>query len=205
VLLLADRGRSLYIGSAVNARLLLCVLALSSAACGVGVGPASQRSLSSAQALSGTAEWLEFESPAARAELYRDVLRSASLQQQASKPTSAILFPMLRDGVYVAAPAVPAGLDLLLAPDSGAPYQLVLDARTDRFSDDRRDSFQGLSEREAVEQIARSLLTHWGIPAGAQPIVVERAAQVPYAAAWMDGVLRINPAFVYMVTAPASP
>lgn len=171
----------------------------------MGTGPASQRSLSSAQALSGTAEWLEFEAPAARAELYREVLRAAAAQQLAPRPAGAILFPMLRDGAYVAAPALPASLDLLLAPDAGAPYQLVLDARSDRFSDDRRDSFQGLSEREAVEQIARSLLTHWGIPPGQQPIVVERVAQVPYAAAWMDGVLRINPAFVYMVTAPASP
>ena len=65
-------------------------------------------------------------------------------------------------------------------------------------------SFQGLSEREASELVARSLLFTWGVrPDG--PVKVVRAAGAPYAAAYLDGVLRLNPAFVYMASAPSTP
>ena len=39
----------------------------------------------------------------------------------------------------------------------------------------------------------------------ADPIVVERAAGAPWAAAYIDGILRVNPSFVYMAAAPAAP
>jgi ABC-type sugar transport system substrate-binding protein len=78
---------------------------------------------------------------------------------------------------------------------------LVFETRGDRFADDRRDAFQGLSEREAAELIARSLITQWNLkPAGSVPVV--RVSGAPYAAAWIDGQLRLNPSFVYLAAAP---
>lgn len=176
-------------------KILISGVFLVTAACGGGALPS--RGVSTSQALTGTAEWLEFEPASVRQDLFREVARQS--QQQAGKH-GAVLFPMLVNGEFVAAPALDTRTDLLLATDAGAPLILVFD-RGDRFSEDRRDAFQGLSEREAAEQVARSLLTFWNIRSTA-PINVVRAAGSPYAAAWIDGELRLNPAFVYMAAAP---
>ncbi len=188
---------------AVAVRPLIFVLASSFlAACGGGALPNS-RTPSTSQALTGTAEWLEFEAPAVRADMFKDVARAS--QNQAGKPaTGQILFPVMVNGEFVAAPGIDPRMDLLMAADAGAGIQLSFDGRGDRWSDDRRDSFQGLSEREAVELIARSLVQHWNI-ARDQRIRVDRVPGAPYAAAYMDGILRVNPAFVYMATATATP
>lgn len=148
----------------------------------------------------GAAEWLEFETPQARAELFRDVVRQSQLQVGREGP---VMFPMSSDssGELVAAPALDAKVDLLAAADAGA-VQFIFDTRGDRFGEDRREAFQGLSEREATELIARSVLAQWHVkPAGV--VTISRAAGAPYAAAWLNGTVRINPSFVYMATAPA--
>jgi hypothetical protein len=183
----------------VNRFVLISALVVTASAC--GVGPLPSRTLTSSQALSGTPEWLEFETPAVRQELFRDVARSSASQQGQVGP---VLFPLMQDGQLRAAPALDPRADLLQAPDAGV-LQLTFDTRGDRFSDDRREAFQGLSEREVTELVARSLLTRWNVKT-AGPVLVIRAAGAPYAAAWMDGVLRINPAFVYLAAAalPAS-
>lgn len=160
------------------------------------------RTVSAQSALTGMAEALEFESPQVRQELYRSILRTAQAEagQVASGP---VLFPMLRGTDFVAAPALDARADLLSGSDAGRPVQLVMDNREEGWAEDRRDSFQGLSEREAAEQVARSLISIWGIETS-QPVVVIRSSGAPYAAAWIDGTLRINPAFVVMAAAPPS-
>lgn len=153
------------------------------------------------QALTGAAEWLEFETPQARADLFRDVVRQSQLE---AGRAGTVMFPMssATSGELVAAPALDAKVDLLAAADAGAAVMLMFDTRGDRFGEDRRDAFQGLSEREATELVARSVLAQWNVkPSG--PVTVSRAAGAPYAAAWLDGTLRINPAFVYMASAPA--
>ena len=77
---------------------------------------------------------------------------------------------------------------------------LVFDARGERWPEDRREGLQGLSEREAAELVARTLLTHWGVrPEGT--VQVDRASGAPYAVAYVDGILRINPAFLYLAAA----
>ncbi len=167
-------------------------------ACGVGSLPA--RAVTSTQALSGTAELLEFESPATRQELFRELVRNSFTQQG---QVGTVLFPFMQDGELKGAQALDLRSDLLQAPDAGV-LQLTFDTRGDRFTDDRREAFQGLSEREATELVARSLLHRWNVNSTG-PVLVIRAAGAPYAAAWIDGVLRINPAFVYMAAAPASP
>lgn len=165
-------------------------------ACGVGNGAASK--VTTSQALTGTAEWLEFESPQVRIDLYRDVARRSAQETGAH---GAVLFPMLVEGEFIAAPALDMGSDLLGVTDAGTlNVDLVFENGGDSFAEDRREAFQGLSEREAAELIARSLITHWGLkPNGA--VTVVRMPGAPYAAAWIDGQLRLNPSFVYMASA----
>ncbi|WP_245814979.1 hypothetical protein [Cystobacter ferrugineus] len=162
-------------------------------------------SLGARQALTSSPELLEFESPSIRLELYREVARLSQLEAgQAAQ--SSMLFPITVNGELVAAPGIEGRTDLLQAPDAGAPLQLNFDGRTgERWQEDRRESFQGLSEREAAELVARTLLAHWKVnPSGV--VQVDRASSAPYAAAYVDGILRINPAFLYMAAAygPAS-
>ncbi len=165
---------------------------------GCGVGASSPATLSTAQALTGTAEQLEFELKPVRSQLFRDVVRQA--QQQAGQVGGSFLFPMVVSGEVVGAPALDGRVDLLAGHDAGAPLLLVFGNRGERFTEDRRDAYQGLSEREAAEQIARALLSRWGVSSTAA-IPVVRAPGAPYAAAFLDGVLRLNPAFVYMAAA----
>jgi hypothetical protein len=187
----------------VTKRLLLSSFSLLlTAACGAGALP-NNRAPSTSQALTGTAEWLEFEAPALRTEMFRDVART-SQNQAGLRATGQMVFPMMVNGEFVAAPGIDPRMDLLMSADAGGAIQLSFDGRADRWSDDRRDSFQGLSEREAVELIARSLVQHWGV-ARSNVIRVDRVAGAPYAAAYIDGILRVNPAFVYMATATSAP
>lgn len=175
---------------------LISLVLVAASACGVGTMPPS-RAVTSSQALTGSAEWLEFEPTAVRQGLYRDIAHQS--QEQAGR-SGTVLFPMTRDGQLVAAPALDAKQDLLQAPDAGAYVALTFDTRGDSFGDDRREAYQGLSEREATELVARSLLHHWGVrPSG--PVVVLRSAGAPWAAAYVDGVLSINPSFVTVACA----
>lgn len=182
--------------------LLLSLVTLT--ACGAGNLP-SRAPLTAQQALTSSPEVVEFESAAARLELFREVARQSELEAgQAAQ--ALVLFPVSQDGELVAAPGFEQRLDLLQSPDAGSLLQLVLDGRLgERWPEDRRDSLQGLSEREAAELVARTLLAHWQIePPG--PVQVERSTGSPYAVAYVDGILRINPAFLYLAAAygPAS-
>lgn len=180
-------------------RALISSFLLVLAACGGGVSLPS-RTMTAQQALTGNAEALEFEAPQVRQELYRSILKTSQAQagQVASGP---VFFPMLSGQDFVAAPALDVRADLLSGSDAGNPVQLVMDNREEGWAEDRRDSFQGLSEREAAEQVARSLIALWGIQT-TEPVVVVRNSGAPYAAAWIDGTLRVNPAFVVMAAAP---
>ncbi len=190
-----------YSGPTVIRRALIITSFFALAACGGGVTMPS-RSVSAQQALSGMAEALEFESPQVRQELYRAILKTSQSQagQVASGP---VYFPVQQGQDFVAAPALDVRTDLLSGSDAGHPAQLVMDNREESWAEDRRESFQGLSEREAAEQVARSLIAIWGIESS-EPIQVVRTSGTPYAAAWIDGTLRVNPAFVVMAASPAN-
>jgi hypothetical protein len=184
-----------YNDSALKRSLITAVLCAMTVACGVP----SAKSPSTSQALTSSAEWLEFEPVSVRQDLFRDVARQSQAQ---AGHAGAVLFPMLVDGEFIAAPALESRLDLLGASgaDAGAPLRLAFD-RVVPFAEDRREAFQGLSEREVAEQVARTLLQHWRLaPQGA--VTVVRVAGAPYAAAWIDGELRLNPSFLYMAAAP---
>ena len=190
--LLAAQRVDLYSEAAVSRIGMITFSLVFATACGVGGLPS--RSQSASQALTGTAELLEFQTPAERQDLFREVVRQSQLEAGSH---GAVLFPLLdASGQYVAAPGLEARLDLLQAPDGGGPVLITFDT-TDAFSDDRREAFQGLSEHEAAELVARSLLAQWKI-APKQAVTVVRGggcalrSGVPRGAAPAESRLRVH-------------
>lgn len=165
-----------------------------------GGAPSTRSPVTARQALAQAPELLEESPGALRAAWRHELLRAA--QSEAGQPASShSLFPLFLGEAALAAPALDARADLL-APAATPALRLSLDGRPGLgWSDERRDALQGLSEREAAELVARALLSRWGLPATV-PVQVERAAFAPYAAAYVDGVLRLNPAFVLLAAAP---
>ena len=171
------------------------------AAC--GGEPLSSRTSAARQALSANAEVLELETIGTRQALFQQIAQ-ASLAEAGRPATPEALFPLVVGGAVLTGPGFDPKVDLLQAPDAGPVFALAFDGRAaERWPEDRRQSLQGLSEREAAELVARTLLSHWGIQAK-DPVSVERAAGAPYAVAYVDGILRINPSFLYLAAA-ASP
>ena len=157
-------------------------------------------SLTARQALTGSPEALEFEPASTRQELFRELAR-LSEQQEGQAAQALVMFPISQRGELVAAPGFDTRMDLLQAPDAGGGLQLTFEGRTgEHWPEERRDSLQGLSEREASELVARTLLTHWAIGQPG-PVQVDRVTGAPYAVAYVDGILRINPAFLYLAAA----
>jgi hypothetical protein len=172
---------------------------------GCGLGPLPRAQPSVHQALTQTAELLEFESISVRTQLLKDAIRLSALP---AEPATQPLFPIIRGDQVESAPALDSNADLLQVPDAGAKWLLKFDGsaygRQWPFSEDRREAYQGLSEREVADLVARKLLETWKVDASLS-IVVERAPGAPYAAAFVDGVLRVNPAFLYMAAANRAP
>jgi hypothetical protein len=180
----------------------LCVLAVATlTACG-GVTSLPPPAPSARQVLAGSAALLDFESAATRQELFRDLARTSLLEAGRNVPDA--LFPLKDGSRRVAAPGIELGTDLLQTPDAGQVLQLTFGGRgSERWPEDRRDSLQGLSEREAVELVARTLIARWGLqPSG--PVQVDRASGAQYAAAYVDGLLSVNPAFLYLAVSPTT-
>lgn len=169
-------------------------------ACGGGATPA--RVTSVRQALTTFPEVLEFESTATRQELFREAAR-ASLAEAGQAANPAVLFPFSDGEALIAAPGFDPHADLLAAPDAGH-FDLAFGGRSEIWPEDRRDALQGLSEREVAELVAHTLLARWGVHPD-ETITVERATGAPYAVAYVDGILRINPSFLYLAAALGAP
>jgi hypothetical protein len=125
------------------------------------------------------------------------VVHDSAMEQGGGSDGALALFPFVQNGELKAAPALEGRGDLFEVPDAGEPAAVVFEDST--WSDERRDSLQGLSEREAAELVARSLAARWNLHAAHGAIRVDRADGVPYAAAYADGVLRLNPVLLYLV------
>lgn len=185
------------------ARLLLpLALILGLTACDGSVAPAR-----TTQGLSGLLadgpEQLEFAPVEERVELFADLVRLSRDEDGLPAESTPVLFALdTREGLF-GAPGLPSRVDLLAAPGSAAGPSLIFDEGARRWPDDAREALLGLSEREAAGLVARSLLTHWGLSPEAD-ILVERAPGAPYAAAWLDGILRINPVLLYLASAPGA-
>ncbi len=184
---------------------LLLVGAASISACGEAApssAVAATRGSTVRQFLTGTPESIEFESPSTRQELFRELVKLS--QAEAGAAAQPLLFPVLRDGVFVAAPGLDGRSDLLSVADAGAALQLTFPNEAGRaWAEDRRDSLQGLSEHEAAELVSRSLLNQWHVEP-TSPVEVDRADGAPYAAAYVEGILRLNPSFLYLAVSAGS-
>jgi hypothetical protein len=187
----------------MHRRLSLLTALFLLAACG-GTPPVS-RGASARQALAQNAELVEFDTSSTRAELFREIARASSVEA-GKAATQPVFFPVVRGQELVAAPGIDAHADLFSSLDAGVALHLDFNMRgNEAWPNDPRENLQGLSEREAAELVARWLLAHWDIiPTGT--IAVDRASGAPYAAAYVDGILRVNPAFLYMASSagPAS-
>src|SRR5436309_257608 len=105
----------------VMRRLISLVFPALLAACG-GQLTSSRNAVSAQQALTQTAEFLEFESAPTRTELFRDVARASVAQAGHTGP---VMFPVVREGgELVAAPGISPSTDLLMSADAGAGLQL---------------------------------------------------------------------------------
>jgi hypothetical protein len=172
----------------------LALLGLTATACGDVSSPV--HSQSARAALLQTPEAVELLPMQARQDLIRTVVRDSAQEQAGAGDGALALFPFVQNGELKAAPALEGRGDLFEVPDAGEPAALVFEG--ERWSDERRDSLQGLSEREAAELVARSLAARWNLHTKGA-LRVDRADGVPYAAAYADGVLRLNPVLLYLV------
>src|SRR5262249_28200626 len=141
----------------------------------------------------------QVEPPPLLADLFNEAVRSSRTETASS--TKSTPFLIIENGQSSVPPSFDPRTDLLQPPDAGQPAQLAFGDRGEgRWPESRRVALGGLSEREAAEQVARSLLWLWGIQDNS--ILVVRAPNAPYAAAYTDdGTLMLNPAFLYMAAA----
>lgn len=177
---------------------LLVVLMLS-AACGGAPAPL-RASLNARQALTSAPGLLDVESVATRQELFKEIARQSDLEAGQAARTL-VFFPVNQAGQLIAARGLEGRSDLFDAPDAGAALNLTFEGgAAEQWLEGRREGLQGLSERECAELVARTLLNHWGIrPEGS--VLVDRAEGAPYAVAYVDGILRVNPSFLYLAAA----
>lgn len=175
-------------------RRLLLIALLALASCGYPGQPV--HSTSARSALSNAPELLEFEPVTTRQDLFREMARTSSLEAGRAA-TQPVLFPISLGSDVIAAPGLDPRADLLQPLDGGRALLSFDGPGDEAWPVDRKDSLQGLSEREAVELIARSLLSQWGINSAAS-IEIDRAPGAPYAVAYANGILRVNPSFVYV-------
>lgn len=147
-----------------------------------------------AQALWAPPEVLEAETPGVRQELWRELAR-LSLWEGSQAVGKPVLFPMVESSRLVAARGIDHRMDLFVSSTDGAKYTLAFDGG-EMWPEEGREGLHGLSEREAVDMAARSLLNHWKVVENR--VRVDRAPGAPYAAAYIDGVLRVNPSFLYL-------
>ncbi len=184
-------------------RLLLpLALILGSSACDGSVAPA-RTAPGLGSLLADGPEQLEFASTEERQELFDALVRLSQEEDGVRAEATPVLFALdTRAGLF-GAPGLPSRVDLLASADAGIGASLIFEEGSRRWPDDAREALQGLSEREAAGLVARTLMSHWGL----QPesgVLVERAPGAPYAAAWLDGILRINPVLLYLATAPGA-
>jgi len=159
------------------------------AACGENT-PAGGPALSLEKALLSSSEMLEYESLHLRQLLWEELLSQA--QEQACQPSLQPLFPTFTSAGFVAKEGPSQWSPCLEAPGA---LSLKLDERREAFSDIPREEWRGLSERDIARCLALHLLSQWHIQG---EVSLQKVAKSPYAAAYVEGSLRLNSAFVLL-------
>lgn len=190
----ANQGMSLRTiirGSFVGAVIL-------AAACGPGVvvttaGPGELRA-----ALFASADELAVTPETDRGRLYDEMTSLAAGEATKQEQDAPVLFPIASGERLVAAPFA-HDVDLLKPHDSAPAVDLA--ETPERWSEEPDPALTGASERDLATAVSRSLLEMWSVT---ERTTVVRSPAVPFAAAWVDGRLRVNPALLYLVAAHAS-
>jgi len=168
-------------------------------ACGEGVSAFSP-SLSLEKALVSPVEILEYEALSTRQALWEELLGQAREQAQGPSHVQP-LFPLLMPEGFVAAEGpleLAHCLNVELSKEEPLEVVLKVDERRERWSDIPREEWRGLSERELAHCLALSLLAQWQMKG---EVHVQKVPRSPYAAAYIEGSLRLNPAFVSLAAA----
>jgi hypothetical protein len=162
-------------------------------ACGENM-PLLSPALSLERALVSPAQMLEYEPLNARQTLWEELLAQA---QEQALGTSHVqpLFTLFTSTGFVAKEG-PAVLDNCF--DESPDLTLKLDGRKEAWSDTPREDWRGLSESDMARCLASALLTQWGIQG---EVSLQKVAKSPYAAAYVEGSLRLNPSFVSLSAA----
>ena len=140
---------------------------------------------------------LEASTPVQRAQMFDEARSRSALQAQAQLFDGPVVFPIEREGHLVAAPLPTAG-ELL----AGAPDAVDLDGSADPWPTDPREALGGASERDLAARVAAALASSAGLAGRPQ---VERDLEAPYAAAVVEGQIRLNPALLYLAAASEAP
>jgi hypothetical protein len=179
--------------------LFVCAAGLIASACGPGVVVTTASSTELRAALYASSEELSVTPIADRSRLYDAMGAVASDEALRAERDAPVIFPMAVDQQIRAAPFNPA-LDLL-KPAANAPDVQVIDGQ-EKWSDEQEPGLLGASERDLAVLVSRSLLLQWNVTG---PVTVVRSSGFPYAAAFVDGQLRLNPAVLYLAVAHAAP
>jgi hypothetical protein len=185
--------RSSFIGTVAGA------FALASSGCGPGVVVTSANPSELRAALFASAEELSVTPDSDRSKLYDELVAVASDEASRQEPDAPVLFPVATDQRVVAAPFSP-NLDLLKPPADAPDVELV--DTPERWSAEPQPGLMGATERGTAIDVSRSLLAEWHVT---NHVLVVRAPAVPFAAAFVDGQLRLNPALLYLAVAHAVP
>lgn len=149
------------------------------------------------EALAAGSEELDLASPACRARLFGLAELQARAQADAPAPDSPALF-----AVEVGSLLLPAPLPSATSLRAGAEVEVDVDSSADPWPRERREGLAGSDERSAARAAASALAD--ALHLGGKAIVVERDAGAPYAVAWAQGRLRLNPALLYLAAAEGS-
>lgn len=162
--------------------------------CGVGE-PLAPDETTSQSALAAPLDELEVKSARERSVLFNEALRQSAAQARAGLADGPALFAMERGGRLFAL-ALPSARALL----TGGSVSIDLASSRDPWPQDLRIGLLGRSERELAKNAAEALIGLLGVSPEA-PVVVEREGGAPFAAAFVDGRLRLNPALLYLAAA----
>jgi len=172
---------------------VLALAAWGLGACGGGVSSFSP-SPSLEKALASPPEMLEYEALSTRQALWEELLAQAQEQALGPSPVQP-LFPIFTSTGFV---AKQGPLELLHCPENPAGLVLKLDERRESWSDTPKENGRGLSEKKLARCLALSLLTQWQIKG---EVNLQKVTRSPYAAAYVEGSLRLNPSFVSLAAA----
>jgi len=181
----------------VASRHAAVLLALGLMACGPG-GPIPTGAETLQEALALGADVSDVASVSRRSLLYQEARAQSEAEARAELVDGPALFVVEREGRLFAM-SLPSAQTLLL----GANRDVDLESSAEAWPTEPRVGLKGESEKSLAARVGSALIMTAGLCEG--PIVVERESGAPYAAAFVQGRLRLNPVLLYLASASEEP